>query len=175
MSKKFLVWSLIMAVLLGIVQTSVVTAAGAASPAPAAAEGKVVKFQYLQLSSSGGTAWTDKDGTMHIRDRTDFGLIEGSLNGYAQVVFNCDLDPNGDGEEYGTITIYETDPGQVKQIAWIGTWVHKIAGGMDVDGRLTARGVGVNEGLLLRITKVYRVLIEKKLVEINIGRIVILP
>ncbi len=172
MLKKSFVCLIILAVLLGVAQTPLVGHASTASPA---AGGKFVKFRYIKISSTGGTVWMDKDGTLHIRDRMDFGLIQGSLNGYARVVFNCDLDPNGDGEEFGSVTIYETNGGGVRRIAWIGQWAHKVVNGFDVDGRLTAKGVGVNGGLLLRITKVYRVPIEKKVIEINIGQIEVLP
>jgi hypothetical protein len=172
MFKKGIGCFIFLAVLLGIAWAPHVGHAGTSSLYK---EGKFVKFQYIKISSVGGTVWMDKDGTLHVRDRTDYGLIQGSINGFARVNFNCDLAANGEGKEYGEITIYEVTDGRVRRIGWIGEWAHKLVDGFDVDGRLTAKGVGTNGGLLLRITRVYRVPTEKKVIEINIGHIEVLP
>jgi len=168
MVKKIFASLIILAAFLGAAQVQAVGHAGAASPI---SEVEFVKYQYVRTHSVGGIVWIDLDGSIHIRDRTDYGTIKGSINGTARVSFNCDLDANGDGEEYGTITIYETEGGVKRRSAWIGEWTQKVIAGYDVDGRLTAKGLGGRDGLLLRITKVYRVPTDKAVIEIHMGHI----
>ena len=104
MIKKMVVVIVLMALVLGVAPQR-----GLAQSADIDPQGKYVRFEYVRRKSLYGLEWTDEKGILHVRHRTDIGLIEGSLNGYAVVIFNCDVNTKtGNGTEYGTVTIYET-------------------------------------------------------------------
>ncbi len=162
---------LVLLVTLGIVYTY---AAAAGVPTI-----EIVEFGYTRVRSTGGTQWIDTNEILHIRHRKDFGTIHGSLDGYAIVDFNCDMNlKTGGAREYGTMTIYQKKPvsGIARpQALWIGDWTHKVIDWVDVDGHMLANGVGPNDGRLMVITRVYRDVTQNPDVEIHLGYIRTIP
>lgn len=124
-----------------------------------------VNFTYeWRQTLEPGKFWVDETGT-HIRGRLDLVRLKGGVEGVAYVVYNADMfgqsspfqsEPvlpilPGDGQAYGTISIYET--GQDRPApTWSGSWDHKIENGQVVAGGLSA--LNYDRRWIMRITSI---------------------
>jgi hypothetical protein len=123
-----------------------------------------VTFVYTwQGTLDPGRSWVDKSGVLHIRNRVDYGLITGDIQGNATVDYNVDMMGTGlaelfdaggpvlppDGEAYGSMKIFSW----TKQLLWSGDWRHKVGNGLVVAGEMTAFNPG--RTLVMNITSVF--------------------
>ncbi len=104
-----------------------------AAPGPEEHPPQLMRWVQIVRKSEGGTWWRDVAG-FHIRGVRQSATYGGDLVGDLSLLYNADVQPNGDGRAYGDVVIRLSGYADLFE----GTFAYKISRGIVIDGEMMA-------------------------------------